>query len=210
LNSKCRFPTLVDKGSVAKVSMLTCFLIMLFVLPEHPAWGDSEINPGLINTGIGGQLAPYNPTTQTITGSPDGSFSGSFTTQTSSGSQLGTVTSWNINVTDPQLSGATQGYNSTDGNSGLHTIKGYDQDYGYYFLQFYIIPGSDYLTIKVKASDIGLPDPTLYGTFNGNEEIVNGSYWTINSASPVPVPCTMLLLGPGLVGLAAVRRRFKR
>ena len=27
---------------------------------------------------------------------------------------------------------------------------------------------------------------------------------------PTPVPCTMLLLGPGLIGLAAIRRRFRK
>ena len=30
------------------------------------------------------------------------------------------------------------------------------------------------------------------------------------NASPVPVPATLLLFGPGLVGLAAIRRRFKK
>jgi type VI secretion system secreted protein VgrG len=37
-----------------------------------------------------------------------------------------------------------------------------------------------------------------------------GGYGYGGSPAPVPVPATMLLLGPGLVGLAAVRRRLKK
>jgi type VI secretion system secreted protein VgrG len=37
-----------------------------------------------------------------------------------------------------------------------------------------------------------------------------GGYGYSGSPAPVPVPATMLLLGPGLVGLAAIRRRLKK
>jgi len=48
----------------------------------------------------------------------------------------------------------------------------------------------------------------------GLETPINGKYsiWAAddkNSASPVPEPATMLLLGSGLVGLAGFRRRFR-
>jgi len=44
----------------------------------------------------------------------------------------------------------------------------------------------------------------LAGTFTVDKVEVTGEY------APVPEPATMLLLGSGLVGLAGLRRRFKR
>ena len=57
------------------------------------------------------------------------------------------------------------------------------------------------------------------GTATGHEWDLQGTgYWYDNgaehafqlSSSPVPIPGALLLFGPGLLGLAAVRRRFKK
>lgn len=51
-----------------------------------------------------------------------------------------------------------------------------------------------------------------YGTdwAGGGDDFVDFRNLTINATSPIPEPATMLLLGCGLVGLAALRRRFRR
>jgi hypothetical protein len=45
------------------------------------------------------------------------------------------------------------------------------------------------------------------GTIVGSYENASGGYSGF-IATPVPVPASLLLLGPGLVGLAALRRRL--
>jgi hypothetical protein len=48
-------------------------------------------------------------------------------------------------------------------------------------------------------------------TFVANESGAPGNFWGLTPLpTPVPVPGAVLLLGPGLVGLAAIRRRFKK
>ncbi len=55
---------------------------------------------------------------------------------------------------------------------------------------------------------------TILGTSMGNSlTLVNFSVASnggVVYASTVPVPATLLLLGPGLVGLAALRRRIRK
>ena len=44
---------------------------------------------------------------------------------------------------------------------------------------------------------------------NGSIAFVDGGVWRLSS-SAVPIPGALLLFGPGLVGLAAMKRRFKK
>jgi len=53
----------------------------------------------------------------------------------------------------------------------------------------------------------------LTGTFSSIVWTATPEYWqmiTVGAPSAVPLPTSMLLLGPGLVGLAAIRRRFQK
>ena len=63
-----------------------------------------------------------------------------------------------------------------------------------------------YLGIVSTAYDIkSLVFDEVSSTGNGNDFAIN----RVN-VNPVPIPGAILFFGPGLVGLAAVRRRFKK
>jgi len=90
-----------------------------------------------------------------------------------------------------------------------------------------LIQGNTYDLISVDPSNSMWVDYTNWPTSNAQIQVNGGysfdhdlqsSYWfhftelttTDSGASPVPEPATMLLLGLGLVGLAGVRRKFKK
>ena len=61
--------------------------------------------------------------------------------------------------------------------------------------------GSGYTEINIFANGAGAP----YTYMESNTVSINGNF----TASAVPVPPSMLLLAPGLLGLVGIRKRFK-
>lgn len=68
--------------------------------------------------------------------------------------------------------------------------------------------------INLYLEEFYANNPTLLGTSMGNTlTLVNFSdatYAGTAYASNVPLPASLLLFGPGLAGLAVLRRRFKK
>lgn len=64
----------------------------------------------------------------------------------------------------------------------------------------------DKITLVVNSFDFEIYEPTTGGVGGGSI----GYKITYESTAPIPEPATMILLASGLMGLTALRRRFKK
>ena len=76
------------------------------------------------------------------------------------------------------------------------------------------ISGSTFNTISMSGTGIahitGFTDTPGNWYFSANGSQGTASFSASTQTSPVPLPAAMLLFGPGLAGLAAMRRRLKK
>ena len=87
-------------------------------------------------------------------------------------------------------------YNEATGDSA--------EDWGHLYYNYVYDGGSDY------SEDYGTLTVTLWFD-EGQEGEFHANVWNhADVYSPVPVPCTMLLLGSGLAGLGLIGRRFRK
>ncbi len=90
------------------------------------------------------------------------------------------------------------------------------RDTGEYNWELFTATGSNVLDIAWTIPAGSLPVIDFDGalnthniTDNWTNDMVSGTF-SNGTDSPVPIPASLLLLGPGIAGLAAVRRRFEK